>query len=270
MRKLVIVFCFIFAASLHAKVMLHSTFDSAAAINKPAAASCKNALSVWTAGEGKIAFEDGMFGKAARLHGKDKNIEILKINSMAVDFTNSGRIDFWLKFNEDPHKIKDGSYFYILCDISESRNFKMGVSGLGDDQAQLTLWLGASERGSDKQLYNIASDVKEPRVFLKIKPGEWHRYTIIWIKNAEKDDELKTYIDGETVEGSSRGARLTDVTGKLPSGIAEEKWSDIHIGGNKEGSDTGDFSIDELWIFNDPNDSPEKNGLAVPENMKIK
>ncbi|MDQ7837658.1 MAG: hypothetical protein RDU59_04095 [Thermodesulfobacteriota bacterium] len=51
---------------------------------------------------------------------------------------------------------------------------------------------------------------------------------------------------------------MRDVTGKLP---VKGKWRELHIGGNKYGSFTNDFSMDELWIFNSPDDSPEQYGL---------
>jgi hypothetical protein len=126
------------------------------------------------------------------------------------------------------------------------------------------LWLGARERGAAKQLYNWSSDrFHGGGPFSKIKAGAWNRFTVVWLRNEGKDDELRTYINGETVEGSPQGAMLTDVTGKLPA--PEDKVGEVHVGGNKFGAYTSDFSIDELWIFDDPSDTPEKHGLKAPE-----
>ena len=85
--------------TLWADVKLHCTFDDEEAVRKPAAASDKDAMSIWTTGAGKILFEKGFLGKAARLHGKPRNVEIIKISPKALDFTRSGRMDFWIRFN---------------------------------------------------------------------------------------------------------------------------------------------------------------------------
>ena len=252
--------------TLWADVKLHCTFDDEEAVRKPAAASDKDAMSIWTTGAGKILFEKGFLGKAARLHGKPRNVEIIKISPKALDFTRSGRMDFWIRFNKDPHKVKEE--YYIFCDSHWPINFQMEVipydrPGNKKGEANYGLWLGARERGRDKQLFNWSSDrVHKGGPFSKIKVHEWNRFTVVWIKNEGKDDELRTTINGETVPGSPRGAMLTDVTGKLPA--PADNVGDIHIGGNKYGAYTSDFSIDELWIFDDPDDTPEKHGLKVP------
>jgi hypothetical protein len=260
-----VVLC-LWAAAASAEVKLHCTFDDEAAIAKPAAAAVEGAMSTWTTGAGKILYEDGLVGKAARLHGNQRNNEIIKISPKALDFTKSGRMDFWIRFNADPHKVKEE--YYIFCDSAWPINFQMEVIPYDrpnneKGEACYGTWLGARERGRDKLLYNWSSDrFHKGGPFSRIKQGEWVRITLVWIKNDGKDDELKTFINGETVPGTPQGAMLTDVTGKLPA--PTDKVGNIHIGGNAYGAYTSDFTIDELWVFDDPEDSPEKRGFKPP------
>jgi hypothetical protein len=47
---------------------------------------------------------------------------------------------------------------------------------------------------------------------------------------------------------------MKDVTGKLPDKGA---WAALNFGGNAFGHLAFDISLDDLWIFDNPDDSPE-------------
>ncbi|MDQ7837657.1 MAG: hypothetical protein RDU59_04090 [Thermodesulfobacteriota bacterium] len=84
------------------EVLLHCTFDNGSAIKEPDRVPAETAgkpMRLKTSGSGVILFEAGKFGKAVRLHGDLKNHELIVINPCCIDFSGSGRMDFWIKFN---------------------------------------------------------------------------------------------------------------------------------------------------------------------------
>lgn len=237
------------------EVLLHTTFDCAEAVEKPEIVSRKVSgipVSLKTSGSGSIVFENSKFGRAVRLHGDLKNNELITISARCIDFSKSGRMDFWIKFNRNPHNVE--KEFYIFFDSNWPINFQIEVIPYNSRQSNFAVWLGARERGISKQLFVASGDRYHPNgPWSKIKKNEWHRITLKWWKHIAKDDELRLYIDGLCNDES-----MYDLTGRLPE---KRKWKKIYIGGNKYGVLTNDFSVDELWIFDDPDDSPENYGF---------
>lgn len=58
-------------------------------------------------GSGSATFEPSQHGTALRLNEDQKSKELVKIDGMCLDFSTSGRMDFRIKFNRDPHKVNE-------------------------------------------------------------------------------------------------------------------------------------------------------------------
>lgn len=244
-------------AVAHGAVVLHCAFG------EKEACGCgpgKQVEQVRT-GQGSISEDDSPYGKSLRLRGDLKNNAVIKIPGECINFARSGRVDFWVKFNEDPHGVRREKF--LLADSAWPSSLQMEIIPYeGNGLTNLAIWLGAPERGLDKQLFVSNGDGYQPGgPWSRISAGAWHRITLKWWKhNNRKGDEARLYIDGITDDHS-----MHDKTGKLPD---QGSWGTIYMGANKYGDFGMDVSFSELWIFDDPDDSPEKHGLKMKKGKE--
>lgn len=237
----------LWADSMEARdgILLFSGLGGDPEIEKPAVAQGLNERAVRRSGKGsEIIYEDGIKGKAARFGSTKGTSEVAVFQGSGFDFSDTGKdggkLEFWLKFNEDPH-VYSGSKFimrtepylpaftieiyatnpYMVFEFRDKRN--------------------AENAGTN---YRFLAYTGEWNRWLDWKKGEWHKLTLKWKRNSEPGEaEMHLFID-DTQEGCP-ASHCNDYHGYLPD---EGAWKEVYIG-NFGRQTTIDYSMDELKSF---------------------
>jgi hypothetical protein len=187
-----------------------------------------------------VIFEEGISGRAARFPRDDKlysatvqfpagNIDVSDVDEMGK------RLEFWLKFNEDPH-VFSGNKFLIsvypvfMVEIYGTKPFlAFEFYGNGDNDGTNGRFLTYTQ-GWDR--------------WEKWKVGQWHKITLSWKRNGrEGNAEMHLYID-DSQEGCLP-ERCNDYRGILPTKATLNKF----VVGNPSKKAAIDFSIDQMRIL---------------------
>ncbi|MGA1841290.1 MAG: fibronectin type III domain-containing protein [bacterium] len=236
--------------------MLYSGMDSDEEINDPTfftekVSGWETGVAVVESGTGEVTYEAGYSGMAVRLNGSYGNNEQVVFEGDNFDFYDldgdGGRLDFWLKFNVDPHQAGE---FYILRTKPCSDFFDIDLLGQNGDPYLIFEFFGNANNpktGGDRFLvYTRGWDKWE-----NWQQDEWHRITLTWKRNPEEaDDELHLYIDG-TQEGCTS---CNDTGGILPTPDSEDWiWTcspdDLQVVIGNYYDLAIDMSVDELTSF---------------------
>lgn len=260
-------------------LLLHSTMDSAQEIFAPVVATTTYSL-IQDAipGPNHVSYEPGKYVYAARFDATGFNGPTagpLRFHGDNFDFddadNNGGRLDFWIKFNVDPHGtyantwVARSNYGVIHYNI----NYEFAT---GNPNTPANLMVDVYSDILHNERTNYRNFRVMPRLFpvyQNIRQGEWHLITLTWRRNGGPHKaELHIYIDG-TQEGC---LECNDYNGNLPPEgsvwpgttelfFAPPLYDDVIL-----------FSIDDIYSF----DSWDVSGitgnfanLQIPEGVTL-
>jgi hypothetical protein len=234
------------------KLLLHARMSDETEINNPAFAVQK--VTGWEQGKAvrktpgaELRFEEGKYGQATRFVTNDKNrasaVAVFAAENFAFSdpFDNGGRLEFWLKFNEDPHQFKGNKILLrtepyppvLMVEIYGSRPF-LALEFYGNGN-------------NSKTNYRFITYTEGWDRWYAWKQGEWHKVTLTWKRNKGADNaEMHLYID-DSQEGCPE-KKCNDYFGKLPE---PGSWQEVLLG-NFGGRAPIDFSIGDVRSFGHP------------------
>lgn len=252
-------------------LLLHSTMDSAQDIFRPVFATGVYAtVEEAIPGPAHVTYETGRYATAARIDARGFQYTWpvdgpIRFHGDNFDFADpnddGGRLDFWIKFNVDPHNTYQNTW--------------VGRSNWGERYINLEF------AGSPADfMVDVYSDVVNtdrtnygkfrvgPRtwsVYENIQQGEWHLFTITWRRNGGPHKaELHLYIDG-TQEGCKG---CNDYNGNLPpAGSITDFFFSPQLYNNYIL-----FSIDEVYSFDSWDVSSVAGNFAdlqIPEGVTV-
>jgi hypothetical protein len=260
------------ASGQAAPLLLHSTMDSPQEIFQPDfAAAVYATLGEAVPGPDNVTFEPGHVGLAARFDGNGfqydwPNDGPVRFHGDNFDFADpdddGGRLDFWIKFNVDPHSTYANTWVARSNWGQRYINFEFSGS-----PADLMIDVYGDENNNWRTNYEKFRVL--PRgwsVYENIRQGEWHQISVLWRRNGGPHHaELHIFIDG-TQQGCSG---CSDYNGVLPpdGSITDFFFSpalyDNYIL----------FSIDEVYSFDSWDVSGESGNFAdlqIPEGVTLK
>ncbi len=254
-------------------LLLHSTMDSAQEIFRPVyATTTYPTVSDAIPGPAQVTYEPGRYSYATRLdsqgfHGPTD--APLRFHGDNFDYDdaddNGGRLDFWIKFNEDPHTTYENTWV-ARSNYGPTRYINYEFAGTAGTPANLMIDVYGEIAHNDRT--NYANFRVTPRgwdVYENIRQGEWHLLTVTWRRNGGPHKaELHLYIDG-TQEGC---IACNDYNGNLPgAGSVTDLFFSPPLYGN-----VILFSVDEVYSF----DSWDVSGLSgnfadlqIPEGVTL-
>lgn len=190
---------------------------------------------------GYIVFEPGISGQAARFP-RDEKLYSATVQFAAgiIDLSDGNgmgkKLEFWLKFNEDPHlfsgnKFLLSAYPMFLVEIYGTQPFlAFEFYGNGYNDATKGRFLTYTQ-GWDR--------------WENWKVGEWHKITLIWKRNGRDGKaEMHLYIDDS--QDGCLATRCNDYGGILPKTGSFKTFAV----GNSSKKAALDFSIDQMRIEN--------------------
>lgn len=231
------------------KMLLYARMINEQEINNPTLATQK--VSEWEQGKAIrkykdpiILFEEGKNGPAIRFAADGKSLASA-VAAFAADnfaffdqFDQGGRLEFWLKFNEDPHQFKGNKMILrtepyppvLTVEIYGSRPFlALEFQGNGKNPNTNYRFITYTE-GWDK--------------WYAWKQGEWHKLTLAWKRNkGSSSAEMHLFID-DSQDGCHQ-TKCNDYNGMLPK---PGSWEEVLIG-NFGRSFGIDYSISEIKSF---------------------
>ncbi|MFC2143701.1 DNRLRE domain-containing protein, partial [Candidatus Aenigmatarchaeota archaeon] len=193
-----------------------------------------------------------------RLVFAEPNFDLLDIDS------DGGRIDFWIKFNDDPQSmnanhfigrtnnlIPDGPIYWYTMEIVPSNYPYFELISTSDN----------NNTGGRLVVHPNTWEVWE-----NIEAEQWHQFSILWRRNHLDDKaELHLFIDG-TKEGCYG---CSDYNGNLPP---DSSFSELIFGTYAGGGDKLNFTLDELWSFSRWNHGAGAGtyaSLSIPEGVTL-
>ncbi len=231
------------------KLLLYARMIDEQEINNPTMAAQK--VSEWGQGKAvrrykdpKLLFEEGKNGPAIRFVADGKSlasaVAVFAADNFAFadQFNHGGKLEFWLKFNEDPHQFKGNKMILrtqpyppvLTVEIYGSRPFlALEFQGNGKNPNTNYRFITYTE-GWDK--------------WYAWKQGEWHKLTLTWKRNTGSSSaEMHLFID-DSQDGCPQ-AKCNDYSGILPK---PGSWQEVLIG--SFGRSFGiDYSISKLKSF---------------------
>lgn len=236
-------------ATAQGKVLLHTRMAGESEINSPAVAVKK--VAGWEQGTAirkyknpKLVFGEGENSPAIRFAADGQSLDSAVAVFAAENFAFSdqadqgGKLEFWLKFNSDPHVFKGNKFILrtepyppaLTIEIYGSRPFlAIEFHGNGDNPATNHRFITYTE-GWDR--------------WYAWKQGEWHKLTLTWKRNTGNSAaEMHLFID-DSQEGCPP-EKCNDYHGRLPKAGS---WGEILLGnfGRQFGMD---YSVKDLRSF---------------------
>ncbi len=263
-------------------MLLHSTMNDAAAIHQPAVAAATlatvnlavpgNAPVPGTgAPQQNVFFEPGIFGAAARMDGPGyvydwPNDGLVRFHGDNFDFSDperdGGRLDFWVKFNLDPHATSANTWLARSSWGERHINFEFSGSP-ADLMVDVYGEVDHNYRTNYEKFRALPRGWSE---YENIQQGEWNLFTFLWRNNGGPHKaEIHLFING-TQEGCTT---CSDYNGNLPGDgdVTDFFFSPPLV------DDYILFSIDEVYSF----DSWDVTGLSgnfadlqIPEGVTLK
>jgi hypothetical protein len=227
------------------EILLHAKMESDVEINSPTiyterVAGWENGAAVWESGSGDVTYEQGIDGLSARLKATSwSNMENLVFAPENFDFSDvsmdGGMLDFWMKFNVDPHIYAGNKFIFRTMRIAMG---PVTMEIYGSDPYIAFEFFNAENGNNPATNYRFMVYSKESEEWRNWDEGEWHRITVTWKRNpGDATDELHMFIDGKNENCNT----CNDYNGILP---AEGTWEGMYFGNN--GTLAIDFTIDEL------------------------
>lgn len=262
------------APGARAGLILHSSMDDAQAIFRPETATGLYAtMGEAIPGPAYTTFEAGQVGTAARfdIGGFDPVWPVdgpVRFHGDNFDFDDpdqdGGRLDFWVKFNEDPHSVSGNSWLARTNWGERYINYEW-AAGSGSHYFMIDVYAEVAHNYRT----NYSGFRVSPQfwsVYDDIQAGEWHVFTFTWRNNGGLHrDEIHLYIDGTQAGCQS----CNDYNGNLPpvDSITDFFFSPYLIDNYML------FTIDEVYSF----DSWDYSGitgnfpeLQIPEGLVMK
>lgn len=184
-----------------------------------------------------LSFEKGIAGHAVRF-SRDDNLysATIQFPAEAIDLWDADgtgkSLEFWLKFNEDPHKFTGNkflvtAYPMFLVEIYGTQPFlAFEFYGNGNNEGTKGRFLVYTQ-GWDK--------------WESWKEGEWHKISLTWRRNgADGNAEMHLYIDDS--QDGCQPTRCNDYGGILPNPGSFVTFAV----GNSSKKGAIDFSIDQM------------------------
>lgn len=232
-------------------LLLYSSMESPEEILRPSFATATyDSLDEAIPGIEHITFEAGRAGRAARIdaNGFQYSWPVdgpLRFHGDNFDFADpdndGGRLDFWIKFNVDPHTIYENTW--LARSNWGQRYINYEFAGSNGNPTDLFVFVYSDIPNNERT--NYGGFGVTPRGWNRyegIRQGEWHLFTLTWRRNGGPHRaELHLYIDG-TQEGC---LTCNDYNGNLPpdGSITDFFFSpqlyDHYI----------PFSVDEVYSF---------------------
>ena len=236
--------------------LLHMKMESVNEVNNPTVATQKMSPSaIRTSANGQIVFEQGVDGNAARfvINGSTLNqsssIDIAHDNLDYSDINDDGgKIEFWMKFNQDPH-IPRAETFFLNSDIYPGT---LVGEILGSDPYLMFEWYTNRVYTANRFLVYSGGWDK----WQNWKQNEWHKITIVWKKNGPSEGKAEMHLFIDDTQQGCPANNCNKYNGYLPR---VDQWTRAIVGnfgdkGNGAVFATGnsaalDWSIDELKSF---------------------
>lgn len=190
---------------------------------------------------GYIVFEPGISGQAVRF-ARDEKLYAATVQFPAaiIDLSDSDgmgkKLEFWLKFNEDPHlfsgnKFLLSAYPIFLVEIYGTQPFlAFEFYGNGYNDATKGRFLTYTQGWDKWESWQV---------------GEWHKITLTWKRNGRNGmAEMHLYIDDS--QDGCLATRCNDYGGILPKTGSFKTFAV----GNSSKKAALDFSIDQMRIEN--------------------
>lgn len=253
-------------------LLLHSTMNDAQSIFQPnVAVATYGSMSEAIPGPAHVTFESGQVGSAARFDGNGFNYTWpvdgpARFRGENFDFDDpeqdGGRLDFWIKFNVDPHTTTDNTWVarsnwgerFINFEFSGSpANFMVDVYGE----------IAHNER-TNYAKFRVG--LRSATAYQNLVQGEWSQWSILWRRNGGRHkDELHIFINGS--QDGCTGC--SDYNGNLPpiDAITDFFFSPQLFNNYIL------FSIDEVYSFNSWDVSGVAGDFAdlqIPEGVVLK
>ena len=190
----------------NASLLLHSSLDNAEAIFNPeVAAATYSTMAEAIPGPANTTYETGQVATAARLDNAGFPIVWpvdgpVRFHGDNFDFDDpaqdGGRLDFWVKFNENPHTTTANTWLARTNWGQRYINYEW--SGNAGQFANMMIDVYGDVA------HNYRTNFEKFRVLLRdwsvyenISAGEWHVFTFTWRNNGGPHKaEIHVYIDG--------------------------------------------------------------------------
>lgn len=265
------------AVPVQAGLILYTTLENAGAIQRPDVANTDFGTEAEAIpGGANVTFEPGHVGNAARVDATGFSGTIgpsdgpFRLHGDNIDFADpdqdGGRLDIWVKFNENPHTTSANTWL-ARSNYGASRyvNYEWSSSG-GTADMMIDMYSDiAHNHRTNYEKFRVS-----PRgwsLYENIQAGEWHCFTFLWRNNGgEHKDEIHVFIDGTQADCRS----CSDFNGNLPpeaNGVTDF-WFSPPLNGQFLR-----FSVDEIYAFDSwdfagiSGNFPE---LQIPEGIVMK
>lgn len=252
-------------------LLLHSTMDSAQDIFHPTyATAVYSTLQEAIPGPAYVSYEPGMFAYSTRFEatGYQSSNGPVRFRGDNFDFDDTdddgGRMDFWIKFNVDPHAIYKNTWVARSNYPGRYINYEFAGSNNTPTWFMIDVY-GDVNHNNRTNFQTFRVSALDWSVYENIKQGEWHLFTTTWRRNGGPHKaELHFYIDG-----TQAGCReCNDYNGNLPpgGGVADFYFSPPLYG------NVILFSVDEVYSFDRWDVSGETGNFAdlqIPEGVTV-
>ncbi|MHB8773334.1 MAG: hypothetical protein ACYC7J_20280 [Syntrophales bacterium] len=199
---------------------------------------------VYEVGTGaEVMFEPGYQGNGARFRPSGTSKGMIFVPGSSWDYADldndGGRLEFWLKFNFDPHQVGLGNKFVL-----QSNPYVFSAEFYGTTPFLSFEFFNNSMNPKTNYRFMVYATSSWDK-WANWVQGEWHKITLTWKRNeGDGNVELHLYID-DTQAGCPVN-QCNDYFGYLPeAGIVQ----DLRMGNILGGTYAIDFMMDSVGSF---------------------